>query len=365
MRAYVIDAAPIAPPGLGAASVPRLSIVVLPFANLNNDPEQQYFADAITEDLTTDLSQIGGTFVISRNTAFTYQGKRIDTRQIGRELGVRYALEGSVRRLGDHIRITAQLIDARTDAHLWTERFDGDIGDLFALQDEVTRRIAVALDLELVAVEAARPTDNPDALDHIFRGRAASLKPKSRENYEEQVSTYERALALDPRSIEAQSRLATALAARVLDNMAASPASDLARAEILAEKALAASPRSTWLPHHAKGQVLRARGRYAEALPEYEASLALNRNWAGTFHNLGHCKLLTGSIAEAIPLAEQAIRLSPRDPSLGNLVSTHRTSAPTAIAHERGNFLARKSTSRHACAIVHPGMVRRRLCPQR
>jgi TolB-like protein/class 3 adenylate cyclase len=272
VRAYVIDATPIAPPGLGATSVPRLSIVVLPFANLNNDPEQQHFADAITEDLTTDLSGIDGTFVISRNTAFTYQGRRIDTRQIGRELGVRYVLEGSVRRSGDHIRINAQLIDAQTDAHLWTERFDGDIGDLFALQDEVTRRIAVALDLELVAVEAARSTDNPDALDYIFRGRAAWLKPKSRENYAEQVSMYERALALNQRSVEAQSRLASTLTGRVLDNMTDSPASDLARAEILAERALVASPRSTWFAHHAKAQVLRVQHRYAEAIPEYEAS---------------------------------------------------------------------------------------------
>jgi TolB-like protein len=317
VRAYAIDAVSIPPSESAAPFVPRLSIVVLPFANLSSDPEQQYFADGITEDLTTDLSRIGGTLVISRNSAFTYQGKRIDTRQIGRELGVRYVLEGSVRRSGDHIRINAQLIDAQTDAHLWAERFDGDIGDLLALQDEVTGRIAVALSLELAAVEAARPTDNPDALDYIFRGRAAFLRPKSRETHAEQVSMYERALTHDPQSAEAQSRLAIVLTARVLDNMTGSPASDLARAEIFAEKALAASPRSTWLAHHAKAQVLRAQGRYAEAIPEYETSLALNRNWVNTLHHLGQCKLLTGSITETIPLAEQAIRLSPRDPELG------------------------------------------------
>jgi adenylate cyclase len=316
IRAYAIDAVPIPPLRSTATSVPRLSIVVLPFANLSNDPEQQYFADAITEDLTSDLSRIGGTFVISRNTAFTYQGRRIDTRQIGRELGVRYVLEGSVRRSGDHIRINAQLIDAENDAHLWTERFDGDIGDLHALQDEVTRRIAVALSLELATSEATRLTDNPDALDYIWRGRAAWLKPKSPESHAEQVSMYERALAIDPRSVEAQSRLASSLAARVLDNMTGSPASDLARAEILAEKALEESPRSI-LAHHAKGQVLRARGRYAEAIPEYETVLALNRNWVNALHHIGQCKLFTGSIADTIPLAEQAIRLSPRDPELG------------------------------------------------
>jgi adenylate cyclase len=131
-----------APPISQPAVAPRLSIVVLPFANLGNDPDQQYFADGITEDLTTSLSRIAGMLVISRNTAFTYQGKRVDTKQVGRELGVRYVLEGSVRRSGKQIRINAQLIDAETDAHLWAERFEGDMSDLFALQSEVTSRIA-------------------------------------------------------------------------------------------------------------------------------------------------------------------------------------------------------------------------------
>ena len=160
------------------AVAPRLSIVVLPFANLSNDPEQQYFADGITEDLTTDLSRIADMFVISRNTAFTYRNKPVDTKQIGRELGVRYVLEGSVRRSGNQVRVNAQLIDAETDAHLWAERFDRDTGDLFALQNEITSRIAIALNLELIAAEAARPTEHPDALDYILRGRAALSKPQ-------------------------------------------------------------------------------------------------------------------------------------------------------------------------------------------
>src|SRR5207244_3374087 len=145
---------------------PRLSIVVLPFANLSNDPEQQYFADGVTGDLTTDLSRIPDMLVISRNTAFTYRNKPLDTRQIGRDLGVRYVLEGEVQRSGNRVRVTAQLIDAETDVHLWAERFDGDAGDLFALQDEITNRIAVALDLELVDAAAARPIERPDTRDY-------------------------------------------------------------------------------------------------------------------------------------------------------------------------------------------------------
>jgi adenylate cyclase len=148
-----------------SSNAPRLSIVVLPFTNLSNDPEQQYFADGITEDVTTDLSRIPHMFVISRNTAFTYQGKRVDTKQIGRELCVRYVLEGSVRRSGTQVRVNAQLIDAQTDAHLWADRFDAGTSDLFVLQDEITNQIANALGVELIAAEAARPTKNPDALD--------------------------------------------------------------------------------------------------------------------------------------------------------------------------------------------------------
>jgi len=298
------------------ARAPRLSIVVLPFGNLSSDPEQQYFADGITEDLTTDLSRIEGSFVISRNTAFTYRGKPVDTKQIGRELGVRYVLEGSVRRSGNQVRVTAQLIDAETDTHLWAERFDRDTGDLFALQNEITSRIAVALNIELVGAEAARPTEHPDALDYILRGRAARLKPPSRETRSEAIGLFERALAIDPQSVAAQSYLAITLTARVLDNLTDSAAADLSRADELARRALAALPRSP-LPHYAKGQVLRAQNRYDEAIPEYETALVYDRNWVNAYAHIGQCKLYAGSIAEAIPLHEQAIRLSPRDAEIG------------------------------------------------
>jgi TolB-like protein len=298
-------------------SAPRLSIVVLPFANLSNDSEQQYFADGITEDLTTDLSRIESMLVISRNTAFTYQVKRVDTKQIGRELSVRYVLEGSVRRSGSQVRINTQLIDAETDAHLWAERFDGDTSDLFALQDLVTSRIAVTLGSEIVRAEVARTIQHPDALDFILRGRAAMGKPRSRENWAAAASLLESALALDPQSVEAQSRLAGSLAGRVIDNMTDTAAADVLRAEALAGRALAASPQSA-VPHYAKGQVLRAQHRYVEAISEYETVLALDRNWVFAFFALGQCKLHSGSIEETIPLVEQAIRLSPRDPGIGN-----------------------------------------------
>jgi adenylate cyclase len=316
LAALPVSSLPPAAPIVQPAAAPRLSIVVLPFANLSDDREQQYFADGITEDLTTDLSRLANMLVISRNTAFTYRSKPIDTKQIGRELCVRYVLEGSVQRSGNRIRITAQLIDAEIDAHLWAERFAGDTGDLFALQDEITSRIAVALNFALVDAEAARPTEHPDALDYILRGRAVSLKPRTPDTYREAINLFEHALALDPRSVASQSRLAGILMARVLDDMTDSAGADIERAKGLSEQALAAAPRSP-LAHFAKAQVLRAQSRFAEAIPEYETGIALNRNWAGALHALGQCKLLTGSIEETIPLTEQAIRLSPRDPQLG------------------------------------------------
>jgi TolB-like protein/DNA-binding winged helix-turn-helix (wHTH) protein len=231
---------------------PRLSIVVLPFVNLSNDPDQQYFADGIADDLTTDLSRITDMFVIARNTAFTYRNKPADAKQIGRELGVRYLLEGSVQRSGSKVRINSQLIDSESGAHLWAERVERDTSDLFALQNEITTRIAVALHQELIAAEAARQTDRPDVQEYILRGKAAFLKPPSRASFAEGISMYERALALDPSSVVAQSLMAGTLAGRVLSNNTASVAADLERADALIERSLAASPR-TPVVHAAKG----------------------------------------------------------------------------------------------------------------
>jgi len=296
-----------------APAAPRLSIVVLPFTNLTDEREQQYFADGITENLTTDLSRIAGSFVISRNTAFTYRNKPVNAKQIGRELGVRYVLEGSVQRSGKQVRVNTQLIDAETGAHLWAERFERDVGDLFALQNEITARIANSLGLALINAEAARPTADPDALDYILRGRAAFNKGQARDNYVQAIGSFERALALDPRSVGAQLSLAATLLSRALEEMTDSRAADITRAEALIGQVLAASPSNT-SAHFVKGQMLRAQGRCEEALPEYEAVLAGDRNSPYALINIGRCKMLTGLLDEAIPPMVQAIQLSPRDP---------------------------------------------------
>jgi adenylate cyclase len=157
----------------GALPRPRLSLVVLPFADLSEDRTQQYFADGITEDLTTDLSRLGNMFVISRSTAFSYRYKPIDLKQVGRELGVRYVLEGSVRRSGDKVRVNIQLIDAETDAHVWAERFDSNSGDLFVVQNEITSRIVVALEREAAVLAEGRRANAKVPYSSISRLKVA------------------------------------------------------------------------------------------------------------------------------------------------------------------------------------------------
>ena len=296
-------------------SAPRLSLVVLPFANLSKDPEQEYFVDGITEDLTTDLAHIQGSVVIARNTAFAYKGKPVDAKQIGRELGVRYVLEGSVQRAGNQVRINAQLVDAETGAQLWAERFDRNAGDLFALQNEITARIARALQAQLAIAEARRPTNNPDALDYILRGRAVLTRPISKKNSNEAAGLFEKALSLDPQSADAATWLAATLAFGVTDEFSDDPDKDLHRAERLVAQALAASPDSA-LAHYVKGQVLFAQSRCGEAIPEYERAISLDRSRAPAYARLGWCKFLTGSADEAIAYFEQAIHLSPHEPSI-------------------------------------------------
>ncbi|MBV8888227.1 MAG: tetratricopeptide repeat protein [Alphaproteobacteria bacterium] len=309
------------PPAIPFATgrAPRLSIVVLPFVNLNDDQEQQYLADAITEDLTTDLSRIADMIVISRTTAFTYKNKPVNTRQIGSELNVRYVLEGSLRRSGTRVRVNAQLIDAEADAHVWADRFDFSTHDLFALQDEITGQIAVALNLQLIGAEAARPTDNPDALDYVLRGRAALYHHQgpTPERFARAINLFESALSLDPQSVDTQALLGLALMGRVFEQMTKSAAADIERAERLIERALAASPNHA-VAHFTRGQILRAQHRYEAAIPEYETAISLNRNWVLAIAALGICKFFAGALEEAIPAQELAIRLSPRDPRLPN-----------------------------------------------
>ena len=308
----------LAPAKPAPAEAAHLSIVVLPFANLSGDPSQDYFADGITEDLTTDLSRIRDSFVIARNTAFTYKGKSIDAKEIGKELGVRYVLEGSVRRDQNRVRVNAQLIDADSGAHLWADQFDTARADLLQMQDEIVARLANALGFELLKAETRRSalSTNPDAMDLAMRCITAVRKA----GYfgKEADAGYrlcEQALDADPNNVLALTTLSVKFYLPVMIGRSADPQADLKRADELASRALALDANS-WAAHFAKGEVLRAERRFDDAIAEYERALALDPNAANAYASLGDTYSALGQYEKAIEFMDKAIRLSPHDPAL-------------------------------------------------
>jgi TolB-like protein/class 3 adenylate cyclase/Flp pilus assembly protein TadD len=295
-------------------SAPRLSLAVLPFANIGGDPEQEYFVDGVTESLTTDLSRISGAFVIARNTAFTFKGKAIDVKKLGRELNVRYVLEGSVQRSGNRLRVNVQLVDAETGNHLWAERFDKPIADLFDMQDEIVSRLANALDAELIAAEARRAEHSvhPDAMDLVFQGRSCFNRGLIPDYMTQARRFFEQALALDPENIEAMVGLA-----RVDQNLGASSMTDdrsaqLAAAETTITKVLSLAPKHA-SAHAILGAVQIFTKRAAQSIAEFEQALALDRNLARAHALIGLAKLFLGRGEETEPHVNEAFRLSPRD----------------------------------------------------
>jgi TolB-like protein/class 3 adenylate cyclase len=301
-----------------STEAPRLSIVVLPFQNLSGDPSEDYFADGITEDLTTDLSRIAESFVISRNTAFTFKGKAVDVRQIGRELGVRYVLEGSVRRMGGTVRINAQLIDAGTGAHLWAEQIDVDQGTLATLQDNfgIANRLARMLSVELVHVEGRRAQrTDPDAVDLTMRGWSILHGGPNKDDVQRSVALFEDALRLDPDNSQARVGLAQALTLVYRHRWAPEPAKVLARADEAATRAIATVPNYAQA-HYVKAEVLGLSNRFDAALATYDRAIALDHNHAAAYVGRARNLIAIGRAAEALAPVEKAIGLSPRDPEL-------------------------------------------------
>jgi len=295
-------------------SAPRLSMVVLPFANIGGDPEQDYFVDGVTESLTTDLSRINGSFVIGRHTAFTFKGKAVDLKQIGRELNVRYVLEGSVQRGGNRLRVNVQLIDAETGKHLWAERFDKPVADLFDMQDEIVSRLANTLNTQLVEAEARRAERSlhPDAMDLIFQGMACLNKGRTSEYLAQSRSFFEPALALDPKNVEALVGLAVVDAAAVGMALTVERAARLAAAETAVIKALSLAPQHA-SAHWLLGNIKMFTNRAAQGIAECEQALALDRNLANAHAYIGRAKYLLGRGEETEAHVQEALRLSPRD----------------------------------------------------
>jgi TolB-like protein len=296
------------------AAAPHLSIVVLPFANMGGDPEQDYFVDGVTESLTTDLSRINGAFVIARNTAFTFKGTAVDVKRLGRELNVRYVLEGSVQRGGNRLRVNVQLVDAETGNHLWAERFDKPVADLFDMQDEIVSRLANALDAELIAAEARRAerSPHPDAMDLVFQGGSWFNKGLTPDCMAQARSFYEKALALDPENVEAMvglARVDVVLGAAVMtDNWSAR----FVAAEATLTKVLSVAPNHA-SAHATLGLAQIVTKRAAQGIAECEQALTLDRNLARAHSLIGLAKYFLGRGAETEPYINEAFRLSPRD----------------------------------------------------
>jgi TolB-like protein len=307
-------AKPAPAPAPEKSAPPRLSIVVLPFANIGGGPKQEHFVDGVTESLTTDLSRIRAAVVIARNTAFAYKGKPLDVKTIGRELNVRYVLEGSVQRGGTRMRVNVQLIDAETGNHLWAERFDKPLADLFDMQDEIVARLAGALNAQLVAAEARRAEQapTPDSMDLYFQGLAWANKGATPDSVAQARSFFDRALTVDPDNVDALVGSAGGDAFEGANSFVADPSAAFAAAEAKLTKALSS------VPDHARGHMYLGlveifTNRAKEGILKCEHALALDRNLALAHACIGFGKVFTGRAEETEAHIAEALRLSPRD----------------------------------------------------
>jgi adenylate cyclase len=308
------------------AEAARLSIVVLPFTNLSNDPAQDYFADGVAENLTTELSRLHNSFVIARNTAFTFKGKSLDAKAIGKELGVRYVLEGSVQRDGTRVRVNAQLIDAESGAHLWADRFEEDVVDLFKLQDEVVARLARTLQIELVNAEAQRSLHdrprNPDVVDLTMRGWALFNQSFTKANQHEALALFDQALTLDPTSADALAAAAFTEATSYANGWFDPGADPYARAMQRANQAILLNPDQA-VAHLTKALLIMFKTKpddaasTTEIISESEASLRADPSLANAYLTLAIGDHFLGHDAQAISDLKQAIRISPRDTYVG------------------------------------------------
>ena len=312
---------PMAKTGVRHAETPpmqseRPAIAVLPFTNMSGDPEQEYFSDGITEDIITELSRFRSLLVIARHSSFAYKGKPVTVQQVGRELGVEYVLEGSVRRVGERVRITAQLIEARTSAHIWADRLDRDLANLFAMQDEVTERIVTTIADRLERTEQGRAVSKrPEAMrtyDYILRARA--IVSETAEANQQSRALYEKALALEPTSIPALTGIAWSFLIDWVSRWS-SPSDDaFNQAYKLSRQALALDI-TDYRVHILLGYVLSNQKQYAEALSHYQQAMALNSNNADGAAHMGNLLISLGRFSDALDWFQKAERLSPLHPA--------------------------------------------------
>ncbi len=294
------------------------SLAVLPFANMSAEPDQDFFADGISEDIITELSKFHTLFVIARNSSFAFKGQSVDVKEVSAKLGVRYIVEGSVRRAGSRVRITAQLIDAVDDSHIWAERYDRDLEDIFAVQDEVTRAIVSAIEPQLASSERQRarrkPTENLGAWECYQRG-LWHLHQYRAEDAEEAISFLQRAIDLDPTFASAHAGLAFVLYYKVILGFSEDRPGDLAAAYAAGTTAVRLDDNDPFA-HVALGRVHTARGEHDKAIERCNRAIALNPNYASAYFGRAHSLWMSGRPTEAVLSHDEAMRLSPRDPLL-------------------------------------------------
>ncbi len=329
VRVYRLD---LAPKAATASNVPRPmsaqsdkpSIAVLAFTNMSGDPEQEYFSDGISEDIITDLSKLSELHVIARNSTFTYKGKPVDLKQVGRDLGVRYVLEGSVRKAGNRVRVTGQLIDAASGAHIWAERFDRDLTDIFAVQDELTKEIIAALKIKLSAAEKALIADsgtkNVSAHDFFLKGRELMFGSKrDRDIFEQFMSCFRRAIELDPNYASAYAGLGMGYSLDYQNHWSDAPEKSLDQAQRLVDEAIAKDDKDAFARFVA-AVVATWKKDYERWARESDKALALNPNYALALLTRGNVHIYTGEPTKAIPYIERAMRLDPGGPQQGQYV---------------------------------------------
>ncbi len=319
------------------------SIAVLPFANMSDDPKQEYFVDGMTEDLITDLSKLSGLFVIARNSVFTYKGKPVKVRQVAEELGVRYVLEGSVRRADSQVRINAQLIDATTGGHLWAERYDGSLDNVFAMQDEVTQKIVTALAVTLTAADTTRYVDDkpnsPEAYDAFLRGWA-NYQLHGPDDLAKAVPHFEKAVDLEPGYSNAHAALAAVYWESWDNGWVESLKTSFFRALKQARTHLKAAMKNpTPLAHWVASNSLASQGEYEQAVREAERAITLDPNSATGYAALANAQILAGKAAEGIDSIQTAMRLDPLHPgyliTLGQAQFTLERFKDAAVTLER------------------------------
>ena len=331
------------------------SIAVMPFINLTGEADQEFFSDGITEDIITALSKIRWFFVIARNTVFAYKGRPFDVKQVARELGVRYVLEGSTRKAGNRARVTAQLIDTTTGNHVWAERYDGDLSDVFAIQDEMTQAIVGAIEPELGNAERERarrkPPDNLDAWSCYQRG-LWHLFRFTKEDNETAEGLFRRSATLDPGFSGPFMGLASVGYWNVLFGYTDSPAEALANAFTAARTAVSLDDKDA-MAHWALGRVYTQMGESEAAIAELEAAVSVNPSFAHGHFNLGWALVLAGQTQEALPHFDRALRLNPHDPLLWPLLVGRAVALIVLHRYEEAAVCARRAT-RHPTANYVP-----------